>query len=339
MINDKFNKELFLVAELSANHNNDLNLAIRTIEAIARTGADAVKVQTFTADSLTIDVDNEYFGPRKEGLWKGRRLYELYQQGSLPYEWHFTLQKVATENGLVFFSAPFAHKDVDFLEKLNVPLYKVASPEITDVSLISYMASKQRPMIISTGMADDEDIKLAIDICRKTGNYDITLLKCTSEYPATANMANLLTIPDMIQRFNLRVGLSDHTMGYTVPITAVALGATVIEKHFILDRKLGGIDSAFSMEPNEFAEMVKAVRDAHSSLGNISYELSERNQLRRRSLFVSQDIKAGEVFTELNIRSVRPGNGLHPKYLNDILGRKAARDLVKGDPIQLNDIY
>ena len=338
MIDDIFKKDLFIVAELSANHNNDLDLAIKTVEAIARTGADAIKVQTFTADSLTLDVNNEYFGPRQEGLWKGRKLYELYQEGALPYEWHLTLQKVATENGLIFFSAPFAQKDVDFLEILEVPLFKVASPEITDVSLISYMASKQRPMIISTGMADEKDIKLAIDTCRKTGNNNITLLKCTSEYPATANMANLLTIPDMIKRFDVPVGLSDHTMGYTVPITAVALGATVIEKHFILDRKLGGIDSSFSMEPKEFAEMVKAVREAHMSLGDISYNLTERNQLRRRSLFVAQDIKAGEIFTELNIRSVRPGNGLHPKYLNDILGRKAIRDIAKGEPIKLEDI-
>lgn len=331
---NKIKEELFIVAELSANHNNDLALAIKTIEAIARSGADAVKVQTFTADSLTLDVDNEYFGPRKDGLWKGRRLFELYQQGALPFEWHETLQKTAVDNGLVFFSAPFAKKDVDFLETLDIPIYKVASPEITDIPLISYVASKQKPMIISTGMADEEDIRLALDTCEKVGNKDVTLLKCTSEYPATPEMANLLTIPDMKQRFGVRVGLSDHTMGCTVPIAAVALGATVIEKHFILDRSLGGIDSAFSMEPNEFAEMVKAVREAHLALGSVTYELTEKNRLRRRSLFAAENIKAGEIFTEQNIRSVRPGNGVHPKYYNRIIGERALENLKKGEPLQ-----
>jgi pseudaminic acid synthase len=330
---NKIKEELFIVAELSANHNNDLALAIKTIEAIARSGADAVKVQTFTADSLTLDVDNEFFGPRKDGLWKGRTLYELYQEGALPYEWHHTLQKVATDSGLVFFSAPFAKKDVDFLETLNVPLYKVASPEITDIPLISYMASKLKPMIISTGMADEQDIRLALDTCGKNGNKDVTLLKCTSEYPATPEMANLLTIPDMKKRFGARIGLSDHTLGSTAPIAAVALGATVIEKHFILDRSLGGIDSAFSMEPAEFAEMAKGAREAYAALGEVSYELTERNRLRRRSLFAAEDIKAGEPFTEINVRSVRPGNGLHPKYFSAIVGKLAKMDIEKGMPI------
>lgn len=335
---NKIKEELFIVAELSANHNNDLALAIKTIEAIARSGADAVKVQTFTADSLTLDVDNEYFGPRKDGLWKGRRLFELYQQGALPFEWHETLQKVAVDNGLIFFSAPFAKKDVDFLETLDIPIYKVASPEITDIPLISYVASKQKPMIISTGMADEEDIRLALDTCEKEGNKDVTLLKCTSEYPATPEMANLLTIPDMKQRFGVHVGLSDHTLGSTVPIAAVALGATVIEKHFILDRNLGGIDSAFSMEPAEFAQMAKGARDAYASLGEISYELTERNKLRRRSLFAAEDIQAGDIFTEQNIRSVRPGNGLHPKYYQEILGKTSERLIKKGNIIVDKDL-
>lgn len=330
---NKIKEELFIVAELSANHNNDLALAIKTIEAIARSGADAVKVQTFTADSLTLDVDNEFFGPRKDGLWKGRRLFELYQQGALPFEWHETLQKTAVDNGLVFFSAPFATKDVDFLETINNPIYKIASPEITDIPLISYVASKQKPMIISTGMADEQDIQLALETCEKNGNKDVTLLKCTSEYPATPEMANLLTIPDMKKRFGVRVGLSDHTMGCTVPIAAVALGATVIEKHFILDRSLGGIDSAFSMEPNEFAEMVKAVREAHLALGSVTYELTEKNRLRRRSLFAAENIKAGEIFTEKNIRSVRPGHGLHPKYFSKLLNEVAKKDISKGTPL------
>lgn len=325
---------LFIIAELSANHNNDLDLAVKTIEAAAQSGADAIKVQTFTADSLTLNVDNEYFGPRKDGLWKGRTLYELYTEGALPYEWHKTLQKVAIDNGLVFFSSPFAKKDVDFLETLDVPIYKIASFEITDIPLIEYTASKGKPMIISTGVADIEDIELVLDTCKKAGNADVTLLKCTSEYPATPDMANLLTIPDMKKRFGVRVGLSDHTLGSTVPIAAVALGATVIEKHFILDRSLGGIDSAFSMEPDEFAQMAKAAREAYSALGEVSYELTERNRLRRRSLFAVEDIQAGDIFTEQNVRSVRPGHGLHPKHYNEVLGKKAQRDFKKGEPIE-----
>lgn len=331
------NRDLFIIAELSANHNNDLELAIKTIEAAAQSGADAIKVQTFTADSLTLNVDNEYFGPCKDGLWKGRTLYEIYTEGALPYAWHEQLQKVAVDNGLVFFSSPFAKKDVNFLETLNVPIYKIASFEITDIPLIEYTASKGKPMIISTGIADIEDIWMAIDTCKKAGNNDITLLKCTSEYPATPDMANLLTIPDMKARFGMRVGLSDHTMGSTVPVAAVALGATVIEKHFILDRSLGGIDSSFSMEPDEFAEMVKATREAHLALGKVTYELTERNRLRRRSLFAAEDIKAGEVFTEQNVRSVRPGHGLHPKHYDEVLGKKATKNISKGNKLSVED--
>ncbi|MEA4968193.1 MAG: pseudaminic acid synthase [Bacteroidaceae bacterium] len=334
----KFDNKLFIIAELSANHNHDLSLAIKTIEAIAQSGANAVKVQTYTADSLTLDIDNEYFGPRKDGLWKGRTLYDLYTEGALPYEWYSTLQKVAEDNGLVFFSSPFAKKDVDFLETINCPIYKVASPEITDIPLITYIASQGKPMIISTGMADENDIRLAIETCYKEGNRNITLLKCTSEYPASPDMANLLTIPDIKNQFNVRVGLSDHTMGSTVPIAAVALGATVIEKHFILNRNLGGIDSSFSMEPAEFAEMVKACHDAYAALGNVSYQLTERNRLRRRSLFAAEDIKAGEIITEYNIRSVRPGHGLHPKFLKEILGKKVIQNLEKGEPFSLDYI-
>lgn len=332
------NKNIFIIAELSANHNNNLDLAIKTIEAIAHSGADAVKVQTFTADSLTLNIDNEYFGTHREGPWKGRTLYDLYTEGSLPYEWHGELQKVAIKNGLIFFSSPFAKKDVDFLETLNVPFYKIASFEITDIPLIEYTASKGKPMIISTGVADLEDIQLAIDTCKKAGNKNITLLKCTSEYPALPNMANLLTIPDMKKRFGTPVGLSDHTMGNTVPITAVALGATVVEKHFILDRNLGGIDSSFSMEPVEFAEMVKACHDAYDALGSVSYQLTERNRLRRRSLFAAEDIKEGEVFTEMNVRSVRPGHGLHPKYYFEIIGKKTVRNILKGDKLTVEDL-
>lgn len=330
--------DLFIIAELSANHNNDLRIAIKTIEAIAKAGADAVKVQTYTADSLTLNVDNEYFGPRRSGIWEGRTLYDLYSEGALPYDWHETLQKVAHHNGLVFFSSPFAKKDVDFLETLKVPLYKIASFEITDIPLIEYTARKGKPMIISTGIADIEDIQLAISACRKVGNNDITLLKCTSEYPATIETANLLTMIDMKQRFDVQIGLSDHTMGSVVPISAVALGATVIEKHFVLDRKMGGIDSTFSMEPDEFAYMVESCKQAFLALGKVSYEVNEKDRLRRRSLFVVENIKAGEIITEKNIRSVRPGYGLHPKYYMDILGKKTNKDLNKGSLLKMEDL-
>lgn len=330
--------KLFIIAELSANHNNDLEYALDTIKAIAKSGADAVKVQTYTANSLTLDVDNEYFGKRKDGLWKGRTLFELFTEGSLPYEWHSKIKEYAESLGLVFFSSPFDKEGVDLLESLDVPLYKIASPEITDIPLIEYVASKGKPLIISTGMASLSDIELAIDTCRKQGNNDITLLKCTSEYPATADMANLLTIPNLKDTFNVKVGLSDHSMGSIVPVVAVALGAQVIEKHFVLDRSKGGVDAAFSMEPKEFHEMVKAARDAKLALGEISYELPDKNKLRRRSLFVSKDIKKGEILTKENIKSVRPGFGLHPKYYYKVLGKKAKMDLEKGAPLSFDKI-
>jgi pseudaminic acid synthase len=326
-------EEIFIIAELSANHNNDLAHTFKTIDAIAASGADAIKIQTYTAESLTLNVDNEYFGPRKDGLWKGKTLHDLYTQGSLPYEWHAEIKKHAESLGLTFFSSPFDKNGVDFLESLEVSMYKIASPEITDIPLISYVASKQKPVIISTGMASLSDIELAVATCRKEGNSDITLLKCTSEYPATPDMANLLTIPNLKKTFAVKVGLSDHSFGSTVPIVAVTLGAKVIEKHFVLDRSKGGIDAAFSMEPDEFAAMVKGVREARLALGKIDYSLTERNRLRRRSLFIAEDIKQGEFFSEDNIKSVRPGYGLHPKYYYEILGKRASKDLEKGTPM------
>lgn len=328
--------EVFIIAELSANHNNDLELAKRTIKAMKEAGADAVKVQTYTADSLTLNVNNEYFGPRKDGIWKGKTLYELFTEGSLPYEWHIILKEYAENLGLTFFSSPFDKKAVDLLESINVSMYKIASPEITDIPLIEYVASKGKPIIISTGMADISDIQLSIDTCRKVGNNKITLLKCTSEYPATSEMANLLTIPNLKDTFKVKVGLSDHTIGSTVPVVAVTLGALVIEKHFVLDRSTGGVDSSFSMEPHEFSEMVKAVREAEKSLGEITYDLPERNKMRRRSLFVSNNVKKGQKFTNDNIRSVRPGAGLHPKYLYKILGKIAKTDIAKGTPLSFD---
>jgi pseudaminic acid synthase len=328
-----FEDKVLIIAELSANHNNDFDLAVKTIEAMAKSGADAVKVQTYTADSLTLNVNNEYFGPRKEGLWKGLTPYEVFSEGSMPYDWQPKLKKIAENLGMLFFSSPFDFEGVDFLESIQVPIYKIASFEISDIPLIKHVAKKGKPVIISTGVADLSDITLAVEACRSVGNDQITLLKCTSEYPAPIDAANLLTIPDLKKRFNVNVGVSDHTMGSIVPTVAVSLGAAVVEKHFILDRSLGGPDSSFSMEPQEFAEMVKSVRQAEAALGKVTYDVSEKNKLRRRSLFVIKDIKAGEPFTINNIRSVRPGHGLHPKYFEEILGKVAKKNLLKGEPL------
>ena len=332
-----FNK-VFIIAELSANHNNDFDLALKTIQAMADAGADAVKVQTYKPESLTIDLDTGYFAPRTEGLWKGYTPWKLYNEASMPYEWQPKLKKAAENMGLVFFSSPFDKEAVDFLESMNVSMYKIASFEITDIPLIEHAASKGKPMIISTGVADIDDIELAIKTCREAGNNDITLLKCTSQYPATIEQANLITIPDIKNRFGVKVGLSDHTMGSTVPVVAVSLGSTMVEKHFILDRSYGGPDAAFSMEPQEFKEMVYAVRQVESSFGSIKYYVFEKDKLRRRSLFVVKDIKSGEAITEKNIKSIRPGYGLHPKYYKEILGKIARMDLEKGQPLKLDQI-
>lgn len=328
--------KVFIIAELSANHNNDYNLAVRTIEAMAEAGADAVKFQTYTPDSLTLNVDNEYFGPRPEGLWKGMTLYEIYQKGMMPYEWQPKLKKIANDLGLVCFSTPFDFEGVDFMESMDMPIYKIASLEITDVNLIRYAAEKHKPMIISTGVAKEEDIQLAIDTCREVGNDDITLLKCTTEYPAPLDRANLLTIPDMKKRFGVKVGVSDHTMSNIVPITAVALGAKVVEKHFILDRSLGGLDSGFSLNKDEFAQMVKEIRMTEEAMGSVSYELVGRGSTGRRSLFACRDIKKGEELSKANVKSVRPAAGLHPKYLNEIIGKRAAIEIKEGTPLSTN---
>jgi pseudaminic acid synthase len=331
------NNKTFIIAELSANHNNDFNLAVKTIEAMAKSGADAVKVQTYKPESLTINLDTGLFAKFTDGLWKGYTLWELYKEAAMPYEWQPLLKKVAEDLGLVFFSSPFDIEGVDFLESINIPMYKIASFEITDIPLIQYAASKLKPMIISTGVAEIEDIQLAIDTCKKVGNNDITLLKCTSQYPASIQDANLLTIPDIKQRFNTKVGVSDHTFGSLVPIVAVSLGATVVEKHFILDRSLGGPDSAFSTEPKEFRKMVDAVRETEISLGKINYEVNENDKNRRRSIFAIKDIKKGDLFNEENIRSIRPGMGMHPKYLKEIIGKRSNKEIEKGSPINLQD--
>lgn len=332
------NKEgnVFIIAELSANHNNDFDLAVKTIEAIAKTGADAVKIQTYKPESLTLNLNTGLFAPRTEGLWKGYTPWNLYEEASMPYEWQPKLKKIAEDLGLEFFSSPFDKEGVDFLEEIGVAMYKIASLEITDIPLIEYVASKGKPMVISTGVAELGDIQLALDACRAVGNDRITLLKCTSEYPAPMEKANIRTIPNIKETFGVEVGVSDHTMGITVPLISVALGATVVEKHFILDRSLGGPDSSFSMEPDEFTEMVRSIRDAEKALGKVTYEVSEYSKSRRRSLFIVEDMKAGEILTETNIRSIRPGHGLHPKYLKDVLGRKCNRDVKKGEPLDIS---
>lgn len=334
----KIEKKTYVIAELSANHNHNFDLAVKTIEAMAKSGADAVKIQTYTPDSLVMDVDNEYFGPIKDGLWKGIKRYDLYKEGMLPYEWQPKLQKVATDLGLDFFSTPFDLVGVDFLETMNMPIYKIASFEINDIPLIRYVAKKHKPMIISTGVADLDDIQLALDTCYKEGNYDISLLKCTSEYPATYEQANLLTIPDMIHRFGIPVGVSDHTMGSLVPIVAVSLGATIVEKHFILSRTNGGPDSAFSMEPNEFREMVDSIRNVERALGNVKYDITDYQRGKRRSLYARTDIHCGDVFTDQNVGSYRLGVGLSPQYWDQIMGKTCKREIVKGDVLRQEDL-
>ena len=334
----KIEKKTYVIAELSANRNHNFDLAVKTIEAMAKSGADAVKIQTYTPDSLVMDVDNEYFGPIKDGLWKGIKRYDLYKEGMLPYEWQPKLQKVATDLGLDFFSTPFDLVGVDFLETMNMPIYKIASFEINDIPLIRYVAKKHKPMIISTGVADLDDIQLALDTCYKEGNYDISLLKCTSEYPATYEQANLLTIPDMIHRFGIPVGVSDHTMGSLVPVVAVSLGATIVEKHFILSRTNGGPDSAFSMEPNEFREMVDSIRNVERALGNVKYDITDYQRGKRRSLYARTDIHCGDVFTDQNVGSYRPGVGLSPQYWDQIMGKTCKREIVKGDVLRQEDL-
>ena len=328
----------FIIAEMSANHNQHLDIALDTIRAAKKAGADAIKIQTYTADTLTLNCDAPDFRLGK-GLWEGETFYTLYQKAYTPWEWHEEIFHVAREEGITCFSTPFDKTAVDFLESLNNPIYKIASFEITDIPLIKYIASKQKPIILSTGIAMEEDIQLALKTIHNKGNRDVTLLKCTSAYPAPIEDANLLTIPDMKDRFQTKVGLSDHTIGSTVPMAAVALGAEVVEKHFIIDRSIGGPDSAFSMTQEEFTQMVQNVRNVEKALGKVNYPTDSSKIKGRefsRSLYVAEDMKAGDVITEDNVRSVRPGYGLHPKHLPEILGKKINRDLEKGTRMSLD---
>lgn len=331
----------FIIAELSANHNGSLEIAIQTIRAAKKAGADAIKLQTYTPDTLTIDCDNDYFKIEVGTLWDGKTLYQLYGEAYTPWEWHKKLFEVAKKEGLICFSSPFDKTAVDFLEDLNVPAYKIASFEIQDIPLIKYAASKGKPIIISTGIATEEDIQLAVDTCKSVGNKDIVLLKCTSAYPAPLELANLNTIKDIKNRFNVEVGFSDHTYGYLAPAIATALGAKIIEKHFILDKSIGGPDADFSLNPQEFSEMVQAVRDTEKLIGTVNYEIDKKVQKNKkfaRSLFVVKDVKAGDKITEQNIRSIRPGYGLHPKYYEVVLGKKFIKDVKRGEPLCFDQI-
>lgn len=332
------NQPVYIVAELSANHNRDLNIALKTIKAMKDAGADAVKIQAYRPESLSINVNNKYFGPMKSGLWKGKTRWEIYKQGATPYEWQIKFKKLADKLGMELFSSAFDFNAVDQLEKINVPCYKIASFEINDIPLIRYTAKKGKPMIMSTGVAEKKDIELAIKTCKEVGNNKIVLLKCTSDYPASFEKANLLTIPDMCKHFNTLVGVSDHSPGSTIPTVSVAYGACIVEKHFILDRKIGGPDAKFSMLPKEFAQMVKAVREAEKVNGKITYKVSKKDKLRRRSIFAVADIKKGDAFTKDNIRSLRPGHGIAPKYLDQIIGKKSKYVIKKGDPLNLKNI-
>ena len=334
-------RRAFIIAELSANHNQDFSLARRTVRAAKDSGADAIKLQTYTPDTMTLPVRNAYFKIKQGTVWDGEYLHDLYKRAYTPWEWHPRLKKYAESLGLAFFSTPFDKSSADFLEKLGVPAYKIASFEITDIPLIEYVAGKGRPMIISTGIAKLAEIRAAVKACARMGNRRVALLKCTSAYPAAPGDMNLRTIPDMARRFRCAAGLSDHTAGITAAVAAAALGASIIEKHLILDRKLGGPDAGFSLDPAQFKAMSCAVREAEAALGKVSYALSAKDLRSRefsRSIFVSSDMRKGEEFSERNIRSVRPNFGLPPSYLPKVLGRRAAADLKAGTPLRMDHI-
>lgn len=342
-MNSKFNveennifKKTFIIAEMSANHMQNYDRALEIIKKAKECGADAIKLQTYTPNTITLDCDNEYFQIKQGTIWDGTTLYKLYQTAYTPWEWQPKLKQYAEKLGLVFFSSPFDYTSVDFLESINVPAYKIASFELTDIPFIEYVASKGKPILMSTGIAKKEEILEAIETCKKVGNNDITILKCTSAYPSPYEEINLKTMVDMKREFNIEVGLSDHTMGSAVSVAAVALGAKVIEKHFTLSRADGGPDGEFSMEPDEFKEMVENIRIVEKALGKVTYELSEKQIKSRehsRSLFVVNDVKVGEKFTDKNVRSIRPGFGLETKNIKDIIGKKATKNIEKGTPM------
>ncbi len=325
----------YIIAEMSGNHNQDFNRAKKIIDEAKQAGADAVKLQTYTADTITIDCDSDLF--QAGGLWKGKTLYDLYQEAYTPWEWQKDLKDYANSIGLDCFSSPFDLTAIDFLENMNVPAYKIASFEINDIPFIRKIARIGKPIMISTGIAFLEDIELALRTCEEEGNHQVILLKCVSEYPAPFEDVNLNTIPTLSNTFHCITGLSDHTLGDEIAVASVAMGAKVIEKHFTLRRSDGGPDCEFSMEPEEFAIMTEKIRHVEKAMGSAEYKLPERQIRERkgsRSLFVVKDICKGEVFTEENVRSIRPGVGMHTKYYEDILGKKARIDLKKGTPME-----
>jgi pseudaminic acid synthase len=326
----------YIIAEMSANHAQDFEQAVKIIQAASEAGADAVKLQTYTPETMTIDCANEYF--RIKGtIWEGKNLYHLYGEAYTPWDWQPKLKEIAANFGLDLFSTPFDASAVDFLEQMGVPAYKVASFELVDLPLLRKIARTGKPVIMSTGMATLAEIDEAVQTLRRAGCSQLALLKCTSAYPAPPEEMDLRTIPHLAAAFDLPTGLSDHTLGIAIPVAAVALGASLIEKHLTLSREVPGPDSAFSLEPDEFKQMVEALRIAEKALGAIKYQPTEQEQatrMFRRSLFVVQDLKAGEVFTNENVRSIRPGYGLHPRYLEAVLGRKASQDLLRGTPLE-----
>lgn len=329
-------ESVYIIAEMSANHNREFAQAVEIVHAAKEAGADAVKLQTYTPDTLTIDSGNEYFQIGKGTIWEGRNLYSLYAEAYTPWEWQPKLKEIAGGLDLDLFSTPFDHTAVDFLDRVDVPAYKVASFEIVDLPLIRRIARTGKPIIMSTGMATLAEIDEAVRTAREAGATQIALLKCTSAYPAPAEEMNLRTIPHLAQAFDVPAGLSDHTLGIAVPVAAVALGACIVEKHFTLSRDVPGPDSAFSLEPHEFKAMVEAIRVAEQALGTVQYQVTEResaSRVFRRSLFVVQDVKAGETFTRDNVRSIRPGSGLHTRYLDAVLGRRASRNVKRGTPL------
>ncbi len=331
----------YIIAELSANHNQDFDRAVELVHAAKKAGADAVKLQTFTPDTMTIASDEGYFRIRGGTLWDGRTLYDLYSEAYTPWEWQPKLKAIADEIGIDLFSTGFGPTAVAFLEEMGVPVHKVASFEIVDIPLIERMAKTGKPLIISTGMATLGEIEEAVQAARNAGATHIALLKCTSAYPAPPEEMNLRTIPHLAEAFGVPVGLSDHTLGIEVPIAAVALGACIVEKHLTLSRDIPGPDNAFSLEPHEFRAMVQGIRKVEKALGRVHYGVSERegkSRVFRRSLFVVKDIKRGDVFTEEHVRSIRPGHGLPPKFLKKVLGMRAAYDIQRGTPLEWNMI-
>lgn len=326
----------YIIAELSANHNRSFDQAVRIVHAAKEAGVDALKLQTYTADTITIRSDRECFRIKGGTLWDGRTLYDLYNEAFTPWDWQPKLKGLCDELGLDFFSSAFDPTAVDFLERLGVPAHKIASPELVDLPLIQKMARTGKPLILSTGMATVEEIEEAIAAARNAGARQLALLRCTSAYPAPPDEMNLRSIPDMMQRFGLPVGLSDHTPGIAVSVAAVSLGASLIEKHLTISRAEGGPDSAFSLEPQEFKALVESIRSAEKALGFVQYGPSPREintRAYRRSLFVVRELKKGDVFTSENVRSIRPADGLHPRHLSEVIGRHAAVDIERGTPV------